>query len=199
MTEPRGAPTEPPPEAGLHLLIVPVMKARVPVRLQFEFPPPCEEEPIREPFIGDLYISYALELPDRYEYLAPGRCAELGVPPEALRARACENLRTRRPGLAFNWFPDAKAVSVYLGSDLEAGLLLDEGIMDKLARDVEGDLVVAIPSRDVFLATGTGHPDGLDKLHWAVDQVWSGTGGHLLTRDLLVRANGTWHIMSGAV
>lgn len=195
MSEPRGSHAQPTPEAGLHLLIVPVMKARVPVRLQLEHPPPASDEPICEPFVGDLYISYALELPDRYEYLAPERCAELGVAPGSLRALASDNLRTRRPGLALNWFPDARAVSVYLGSDLEAGLLLDDGIMSKLAKDVDGDLVVAIPARDVLLATGTGHPDGMDKLHWAVDQVWSGSGGQLLTRDLLVRRGGTWQIL----
>lgn len=198
MTEPSGPQAEPLPDAGLHQLIVPVMKARVPVHIQLEFPIPPGELPICEPYVGDLYLSYALELPERYEYLTNRHCAELGVAPETLRARSSENLRTRRPGLALNWFQDAKAVSVFLGSDLEAGLLLDDGIMEKLAQDVEGDLVVAVPSRDVFLATGTGHPDGMDKLHWAVEQVWTGSGEHLLTRDLLVRGQGSWRILTRA-
>lgn len=198
MTEPPGVHGESVPDAGLHLLIVPVMKALVPVEIELERPPAPAEAPIREPYIGDLYISYAFELPDRYEFLTQRHCAELGLAPSGLRALASQNLRTRRPGLALNWFQDAKAVSVFLGSDLEAGLLLDDGIMVKLAQDLTGDLVVAIPSRDVFLATGTGHPDGMEKLHWAVEQVWSTSGEHLLTRDLLVRDRDSWRILTRA-
>ncbi|MBC6458253.1 DUF1444 family protein [Actinomadura sp. HBU206391] len=185
MTEPR------------HTLIVPIMRARVPVELRLEFPPAPDAEPVREPFAGDLYASYALELPDRYEYVARRHCAELGIEPGALRAQAAGNLRTRRPDLSMNWYPDAKAVSIGLGNDLEAGLLLDDSLMEKLAQDVEGDLVVAVPSREVFVATGTAHPDGLEKLRWAVDQVWP-AGRDLLTRDLLVRRDASWEVFVAA-
>jgi uncharacterized protein YtpQ (UPF0354 family) len=173
------------------------MQARVPVELQLEFPLPPDATPVREPLAGDLYVSYALDLPDGQEHVARRHCAEFGIPPEALRAQAVANLRTRRPDLAMNWFPDAKAVSVGLGNDLEAGLLLDDALMDKLTQDVEGDLVVAVPSREIFVATGSEHPDGLDKLRWAVDQVWPG-GSHLLTRDLLVRRDASWEVFLAA-
>ena len=185
MTEPR------------HMLIVPIMHARVPVELQLDFPPLPDEAPVREPLAGELYVSYAMELPERFEYMGRRHCAELGLPPETLRARAAENLRTRRPDLSLNWYPDARAVSVGFGNDLEAGLLLDDALAEKLAQDVDGDLVVAVPSREVFVATGTGHPDGLDKLRWAVDQVWPG-GRHLLTRDLLVRRGTFWEVFAAA-
>jgi hypothetical protein len=110
-----------------------------------------------------------------------------------------------------SWYPDARAVTVSLGDagpargGLEASLLLDEGFLEKLAQDVEGDLVVAVPGRDLFVASGTGHPDGIEKLRWAVERVWSedqGEGdpdpawdvpaGRLLTRDLLVLRDGVW-------
>jgi uncharacterized protein YtpQ (UPF0354 family) len=182
MTEPR------------HALIVPIMQARLPVELQLELPLPPDELPVREVFAGDLYMTYALESPDRYEYVTPRHCAQLGIRPDSLRAQAAANLRTRRPDLAMNWYPDVRAVSIGLGNDLEAGLLLDDGLMDKLAQDVEGDLVVAVPARTLFVATGTGHRDGLEKLRLTVDRVWSG-GDHLLTRDLMVRRRGSWEIL----
>lgn len=183
MTEPR------------HALIVPIMQARVPVELQLELPVPPEALPVREAFVGDLYMTYALESPGRFEYVTPLHCAQMGMRPDSLRAQAAANLRTRRPDLAMNWYPDARAVSIGLGGDLEAGLLLDDGLMDKLAQDVDGDLVVAVPARTVFVATGTGHRDGLEKLRWTVDRVWPG-GDHLLTRDLLVRrGGGAWEIL----
>ncbi|MEU5881267.1 DUF1444 domain-containing protein [Spirillospora sp. NPDC047279] len=214
------------------------MKARVPAEVQLEFPLPPDEEPIRDPFAGDLYVTYALELVDepvgalmpatsaaprpggagalsglgglgaarRFEHIARRHCAELQVAPEGLRRQAVANLRNRRPDLALNWYPDVRAVTVSLGEGgLESGLLLDDGFLEKLAQDVEGDLVVAVPGRDVFVATGTGHPDGVDKLRWAVDQVWSEgeaadpawdvPAGALLARDLLVRRGGAWETL----
>jgi hypothetical protein len=211
-------------------LIVPLMKARVPAEVQLEFPLPPDEEPVRDAFAGDLYVTYALEIADesavsgrRYEHVARRHCAELGVDAGDLRRQAVINLRNRRPELGFSWYPDVRAVTVTLGEaapasvagapagrgGLEAALLLDEGFLDKLAQDVEGDLVVAAPARDVFVASGTGHPEGVDKLRWAVGQVWAQDGGDgaadpawdvpagsLLTHDLLVRRGTAWEILA---
>lgn len=212
--------TEP---AGAIGLIVPVLKARVPVEVQLEFPLPEGEEPILEPLAGNLLVGYAIERPEgdlpgarRLEHLAPRHCAELGVPREVLREQAVTNLRTRRPDLSFGWYPDVRAVAVTAGGDLESGLILDEGFVEKLAQDVEGDLVVAVPARDLFVASGTGHPDGVEKLRWVVDQIWAdnrhpaaaagveqppesaaGERPHLLlTRELLVRRDGAWAALS---
>ncbi|WP_030171201.1 hypothetical protein [Spirillospora albida] len=210
MTEPRSG------------LVVPLMKARVPAEVQLEFPLPPDEEPVREAFAGDLYVTYALEIADeaapdgrRYEHVARRHCAALGVEPGDLRRLATINLRDRRPDLVLSWYPDVRAVTVTLGDGrtpegaprsggLEAALLLDEGFLDKLAQDVEGDLVVAAPARDVFAASGTGHPDGVDKLRWAVGQIWAEGGAEpvwqvspstLLTHELFVRRNGSWDVL----
>ncbi len=162
-------------------LIVPLMKARVPAEVQLEF-------------------------------VARRHCAELGVAPGELRRRAVINLRDLRPELSLSWYPDVRAVTVSLGGTtgrgtLEAGLLLDDGFLEKLAQDVEGDLVVAAPARDVFVASGTGHPDGVDKLRWAVAQVWAEDrdnadpswdvpAGSLLTHNLMVRRGGVWDVLT---
>jgi hypothetical protein len=178
-----------------------MLNARVPVFVQLEFPLPPAEEPLQEPFVGELYVTYGLDQPVRpeegmqsgaLERVTKRHCAEAGLIPEALRRQAVANLRARRPDLGLTWYPDARAVAVTLGGDLESGLLLDDTFADKLAQDVEGDLVVAAPARDVLIASGTGHPDGVAKLHWVVDQVWAAGGRPLLTRALLVRRRGIW-------
>jgi len=188
---------------ALSSLIVPILGARVPVFVQLEFPLPSAEEPVREPFVGELYVTYGVDRPARpedglhgggFERVTKRHCAEAGLIPEALRRQAVANLRARRPDLALAWYPDARAVAVTLGGDLEAGLLLDDAFAEKLAQDVDGDLIMAVPARDVLVASGTGHPDGLAKLRWVVDQVWAAGGRPLLTRELLVRRHGIWDI-----
>jgi uncharacterized protein YtpQ (UPF0354 family) len=184
-------------------LIVPVLNARVPVDVRLDFPPPAAEEPIREFITAELYVTYALDTDEQAgpaRPLAMRHCAELGLLPETLRGYAIANLRARRPDLGMTWFPDARAVSITLDGDtglrgLEAGLLLDEVLMDKLAQDIEGDLIVAVPAGDVLIATGTGHPDGLARLRATADQVWSAPGRTLLIKSLLIRRPGGWDVL----
>ena len=190
-------------------LIVPVLTARIPVDLQLEFPLPPADAPIREPFVGDIYVSYVLDFTERYEYVAPRRCAELGLAPESLRGRATANLRTRHAGLAVDWSSKVKAVSITLRDDgvegpravrrspsVDASLVLDDDLMEKLAQDVEGDLVVAVPARNVLVASGTAHQDGLAELRRTVDRVWGSGEERLITRDLLVRRRGAWSVLA---
>lgn len=183
-------------------LIVPIPGARVPVDVRLDFPPPVEDVPIREPFAVGLYLSYGIDLQPgddgrpRFEPLTPRRLAERGLRAELLRERAAGNLRARRPDLALNWFPDVRAVTVTVGGDLEAGLLLDEAFLDKLAGEVDGDLVVGVPARDVFTATGSRDEQGLAKLRWVADRVWA-RGDHLLSRSLLLRTPAGWTPLPG--
>lgn len=200
---------------SLSSLIVPMLNARVPVDLRLEFPLPPGEEPIREPFTGELYVTYAIDRglwrvgdAGGYQRVTRRHCAEAGLIPEGLRRQAVANLRARRPDLALTRYPDAPAIAVTLGGDprgelvplgLESGLLLDDALMDKLAQDLEGELVAAVPARAVLVVSGTGHPDGIAKLSWVVDQVWATAGGGpLLTRGLLVRRRGGWEPFTGA-
>jgi uncharacterized protein YtpQ (UPF0354 family) len=179
-------------------LIVPVLKARIPVDLQLEFPLPPDDAPIREPLVGDVYVSYVLDFTERYEYVTPRRRTELGLSAAALRDRATANLRGRRADLTLDWASDVKAVTITVGSGLESGLSLDDDLMEKLTQDVDGDLVVAVPARDVLVASGTGHQDGLAELRRTVDRVWATGGERLVTKDLLVRRRGTWDVLKAA-
>jgi hypothetical protein len=164
-----------------------------------EIPP--EAVPIVEPLLADLGVAYAFDLPYGYELLGPRHCTELGVPPESLRAQAMDNLRARRPERTLFQATDAMAIGIELsgefGGDLEASLVLDNEFMTRLAERFSGDLVVAIPDRDMLMATGTGHADGLAKLRSMVDGIWPGAD-HPLTQRLLVRRAADWQVFETA-
>ncbi len=154
-----------------------------------------------EPFLPGLCVAYAFDFPWGYQLLAPRHRNEVGVPPEALRPQAIANLRSRRPERTLFQATDAKAIGIELGGefggDLDASLVLDDDVMTDLAERFSGDLVVAIPERDILVATGTGHTDGLAKLQSIVDEIWPGAA-HPLTRRLLVRRAGEWQVFEMA-
>lgn len=55
--------------------------------------------------------------------------------------------------------------------------------------DVKGDRVVAIPTRDLLLVTGSQDPQGIEKMKLMVKQASTG-GSYRLTRKLFVYRNG---------
>lgn len=84
-----------------------------------------------------------------------------------------------------------------LDGDLEASLLLTDHLWAQLAPQIPGDLIAAVPSRDVLTVSGTGVADGEALLRSAVEQVWSNPRTNpklLLTRSLLVRQDSSWQL-----
>jgi uncharacterized protein YtpQ (UPF0354 family) len=153
--------------------------------------------PIVEPFLPGLSVAYAFDFPWGYVMLGPRQCAEVGVPHESLRGLAMGNLAARRSERTLFQTTDGTAIGIELGGefggDLEASLVLDDEFMTSLAERFSGDLVVAIPDRDMLMATGTGHSDGLAKLRSFVDSFLPGAD-HPLTQRLLVRRDAQWQV-----
>jgi hypothetical protein len=83
-----------------------------------------------------------------------------------------------------------------LDGDLEASLLLVAHLWPQLARGLPGDTVVAVPSRDVLVASGTQVTAGIETLRRAVKRRWETNAdrGLLLTQSLLVRSGTRWDV-----
>jgi uncharacterized protein YtpQ (UPF0354 family) len=86
---------------------------------------------------------------------------------------------------------------VRLDGDLEASLLLVDWLWPQLARGMPGETIVAVPSRDVLVVSGTEVTGGVDTLRGAVRRVWENPrmdSKLLLTRSLLVRRGDSWQV-----
>ncbi|MFC4309534.1 DUF1444 family protein [Steroidobacter flavus] len=135
----------------------------------------------------DLVIVYAEDTPQNIRYFGPDDLQDAGVQKEKLRALAVENLR--------RILPPAEAVNGPLFSMLTAGsdyvpslLLLDEiWSGDKLK--VEGEIVIAVPTRDVLLFTGSNNKEGVKKLREVARKAHA-DGPYSLTDRLFVYRRG---------
>jgi hypothetical protein len=112
-----------------------------------------------------------------------------------LRSRATGNLGTLIGTVRVHGQPPARILSF---DGIESSLLLADALWDgdalwaTLAAEVDGDLVVGVPARDVVVVTGSASPDGLAKATGTVERVFSAGDQFLLTRHLLVHRNGGW-------
>ena len=103
-------------------------------------------------FVDDLVVAYAEDTDKIFRYIArdeyKGRW-------ENLRALALENLRRRAPKIQIHGLTkDVAGVSA--GDDYTSSLLVVNAFWSSPERfKVKGDIVVAIPSRELILVTGT--------------------------------------------
>jgi uncharacterized protein YtpQ (UPF0354 family) len=144
-------------------------------------------EQVYEDFSPDLVILYAEDSPRNIRYLQSKDLQAGKIERSELRALACENLKRLLPKIERQ---GANGVYMFTaGGDYEASLLLLDSLWTNRQADVQGEVVVAVPTRGVLLLTGSRDPQGIEKVKQIVKETWSG-GAYRLTQKLFVYRNG---------
>lgn len=79
------------------------------------------------------------------------------------------------------------------GGDYEASLLLFDNLWVSGTFPVNGDYVIAVPTKDVLLITGLNDSLGIEKLRKNVAGADT-TYSSVLSKALFIRRNGSWEI-----
>jgi uncharacterized protein YtpQ (UPF0354 family) len=144
-----------------------------------------EQEHLSERFNNELVIVYAQDDPDRMRYLTTGEGA--GIPREELKALAVNNLKRLLPKIEMRRIGDVMLMSA--GGDYEASLLLIDDIWSGGQIKVDGDVVVAVPARDVLLVTGSRNRTALKSIRELAAK-YVAEGRYELTDTLFVYRDG---------
>lgn len=144
-------------------------------------------EQVYEDFNADLVILYAEDSPKNIRYVTPKDLELSKIEREDLRALAKENLMRLIPKIERHGSNGLYMITA--GGDYEASLLLMDSIWTDLQNDIQGEVVVAIPTRDLMLVTGSQFPQGLAKMKQMVIDA-SSKGSYRLTQKLFVHRNG---------
>ena len=180
--------------------IVPVMKeANYLADLQQGVAGDRAAEIAHERYNDHLIILYAEDTPHNIRYLSEGQLDDLGVDRAGLRAMAISNLDRLLPAVEAQG--NDGTYMLIAGGNYEASLLL---IDDIWAGDVwtdgtlpvTGDLVVAVPSRDVLLVTGSGDAKGLALVREIADDIVA-TEPYYLTNQLFIYRDGRFQPFDG--
>ena len=110
---------------------------------------PPDQWPVTEPLVGNLLVAYAFDLPAGFVMVRPQDLAQLGLSPDQLRKLSLENLRREMPEIAVEVNGDVHRVIT--GKNFEACTLLAPNFWTKVASQIDGEVIVAVPSRDVVL------------------------------------------------
>jgi uncharacterized protein YtpQ (UPF0354 family) len=166
--------------------IVPIIKDRgwveVMARRGREQTPPLEL--VAEPFNSDLVVVYAENRLGTLRILS--NRDDVGDRAR-LREASLANLSRVLPKIEIR--PGADGVLlITAGGEFDASLLLADNIWTGGQVKVDGDIVVAVPAKNVLIATGSHNPPGLARLRAAAAKFAGGPSG--LTSALFVYRDG---------
>jgi len=166
--------------------IVPVIKDRPWLaELQGQFrQQDASQQPVFEDFNNELVVVYAEDTSDRTRYLSSSE--NLGVERSKLRALSVDNLMRIMPRIDLRQGDDGLAMMTH--ADYGASLLLVDSIWSGDQVKVDGDIVVAVPAKDVILITGSRNRKGLKATRTAAPKLAKGSYG--ITDTLFVYRKG---------
>jgi uncharacterized protein YtpQ (UPF0354 family) len=136
---------------------------------------------------GDLVVVYAEDGPQNIRYFSADDLEKAGVQRPALRELAIANLRRILPPPEAVKGPQISMMTA--GQDYVSSLLLLDEIWNADNLAVDGDIVIAIPTRDVLLFTGSKNKDGVKKLRELAKKAHA-DGPYSLTDRLFVYRGG---------
>jgi uncharacterized protein YtpQ (UPF0354 family) len=156
---------------------------------------PQDQLPYTEPLVADLLVSYAFDLPGMFQMASGAAIAELGIRPDEARSLAVANLKRQLPQIgSADHGPIRRVVT---GENLEACTLLAGPFWEQVAADMPGEVVVAVPSRDVLLFCSSRSTEGIALLRALSAEVLQKESTHALTDRLFVWRGGLWEEFSG--
>lgn len=138
-----------------------------------------------EDFNKELVIVYAEDTEKRTRYLLS--TDDIGVDRKDLRKLAVDNLARILPKIEMQG--DDVFAMLTAGGDYEASLLVLDDIWNSGQIKVAGDIVVAVPAKDVLLITGSQNRKGLAALRTLAAKFMS-ENRYRLTDTLFVYRNG---------
>jgi uncharacterized protein YtpQ (UPF0354 family) len=144
-------------------------------------------EHVYEDFSSDLIILYAEDSPKNIRYLGPKDLELAKIQRSELRALASENLTRLLPKIERHGTNGLYMITS--GGDYEASLLVLDSIWSSGQMDVNGDVVIAIPTRDLLLVTGSRNEQGIAKIRQMAREASTG-GSYRLTQKLFVYRSG---------
>ncbi len=147
----------------------------------------------QETLADGLAIYYAEDRPSSISYLTLQDLEATEVELSTLRSIAITNLKSMLPEIEI--YGGAGLFMIVAGGNFEASLLLVDDIWQAENFAIDGDIVIAIPARDMLLVSGTENKDQLKKLIEMTEESYA-ESSYYLTKQLYVRKHGKWAIYS---
>ncbi|MCX6954053.1 MAG: DUF1444 family protein [Verrucomicrobia bacterium] len=124
----------------------------------------ADDSPVERLLVADLLVFYAFDVGTHYELVANRDLGRLDVSPDELHERALANLRAMNLEVRAHQRPESRTLMLTAGGNYEATLILLPEFWLSVGEMVTGQIVAAVPARDILLVTGDADPANLAEL-----------------------------------
>ena len=150
-------------------------------------------EYVHLPYNSELIICFAEDSPLNIRYLTKEAIEGLDLDPDSLLPRSIDNLRRLiEPVEPFG----GAILSLSAGGNYETSLILLDEVWETLSRQFEGELLVALPTRNVILVTSTGMGEWVDQMRDLAAAAHR-DGSYPISPVLFVRREGRLEVHEG--
>jgi len=116
----------------------------------------ADNKVVSKKFMAGLHIVYVVDSPGSMRQLSVGDMQEMKLDPEKVHALALANMEKALGEIPRADAPELPGLFVVTAGDsYEAARFLLHKQWEKIAKEIEGDLIVAIPTRDLVFFTGS--------------------------------------------
>lgn len=144
--------------------------------------------------LGDLWIVYAVDLPESTAVLSSKEAESLNLGPNELLRLGKENVGRLVGQIEWEPYGECFSLSCEDITYASSALLLDF-VWEQARSVVSGDPVVGAPARDTVLVTGSENTAGLNELRGEIEYITK-NGHHIISSTLLRWRNGVWELYS---
>jgi uncharacterized protein YtpQ (UPF0354 family) len=144
---------------------------------------------VTEAYNNELSILYAVNQANSIRYLTPEELTEVNLQGESLRNFAVRNLQEILPNVVLETHGPIRRLQA--GGMFEASLILLDRVWNKKELEIKGDIVIAIPSRELLLVADSNDPQALATIRKAATGL-ARDAAYRLTDQLFIRRDGTF-------
>lgn len=149
-----------------------------------------EENNVFEKYNDELYIFYVEDTETNINYLSKEDIENLNVDPIKLREIAIDNLLN---SVEIEKHGEDGYYMLVVDGNYESSLILLD-IWNEENFEVEGEIIIGIPSRDLLLITGKNDVENLERLKKTIKEI-SEEGDHLVSEKLFEYRNGKFEVI----
>ena len=149
--------------------------------------------PYAQPFLGDMVLVYAIDYPSHVAsvtqaHLDTSQLSEIRLKEKAdlNLSRLLENIQIHQQNSAF---------MVVVDGFYESSTILDRTLWTDISRQLEDDVVMVVPARDLVLFTPASNTEGVDFLAEARDNILV-NGTHQLSSLMYIWRDEGWQIFA---
>lgn len=170
--------------------VVPVIKTQAYIDELLRITGKEEVNTFYEVYNRELYIFYARDLENSISYITKDKAEELNLEISNIRELSTENLLNR---VSIKKHDENGFFMLTAGGNYEASLILANTIWTKENFDVNGEIIISIPSRDVILITGSENANGIETLRNKTNEIYN-SGSYVISNELFVLRNGKFEL-----